>query len=91
MTEDWHARMRLMRVSTSLGRYEIYVVLLCYVYRLVIWKQLFSNKSSTNMGTLYQLNNLLNRTTMDVTPSSVDNVGKDVTVTQLSCTGSLGS
>ena len=63
ITEDWHARMTLMRVRVVLMNAA------CILYRFIgNLEALISRRSSTERGTLYQLKNLINRSGVPADP-----------------------
>ena len=61
---DWHARMTLVKVCQLMHSH-----MLSLLYFQVVWDRLYSTKSSCDKGTLYQLRNLVHRSSVGADPS----------------------
>ena len=77
VAEDWHARMCLLNVSLPKSYCEFYRSFYTQFFIQVIWLRLYKQTSSMEKGTLYQLKNLLNCTSVKSDPGKI---GKPVKI-----------
>ena len=69
VVEDWHARMCLLKASFIYNKTSIIMIDLNVLsFIQVIWTRLYKHSSSMERGTLYQLKNVLNRSSVKSDP-----------------------